>query len=214
MLGQVVLGSDEVSIKTPSSEFHVPKKNIPELGYLSWIFSIPGLDKDGREFLVEFSAEEVAAKIPDYVKENGGIEQKLTVRISVLSLAELTRARTEHSYSKLWSAIDGYQDREIIRDDELGLYKAYGSKGYRGSWELLSVFPDSSKPTPKDKDSFWVASCFSAGKLGDDNKFALCSSQFLVNDLVVDYSIIDKNLKNRKAIVQFLHEKILAWRLR
>ena len=204
---------DYVVIRAPGHVFHVPKKNLPDLGYLGWIHAIPGLDKKGPSFIFEFSGEELASEVSGYVIKHRHIEQKIIGSVAVLTPEELSRAKSDHHLRPLWMATEGYRDREVVFDQKIGLYRVYSSPDYKRSWDLLKVYPDSTKPAPANQYEFWVGECISGDiTFGNGEKIVSCDSQFLIGDLVIDFSYSDKNLPHLDALKDFLRKKIAEWR--
>lgn len=203
---------DYVVIRAPGHDFYVPKKNLPDLGYLGWIYNIPGLDKKGPSFIFEFAGEEVAAEVPGYLINNRHINQKVIGSVAVLTPQELERAKTDHHLSSLWTATEGYRDREVVYDNNLGLYRVYSGPDYKRTWDLLNVFPDSNSAVPANKYDFWIGSCIGGDIAFDDGEEIVnCDSQFLVGDIVIDFSYSDKNLLRLDAIKEFLRNKVVEW---
>lgn len=202
---------DYVTIHAANHSFYVPKQNLPNLGYLGWIYTIPGLDRSEQSFIFEFSSDEIEAAVPGYIKTDRNIDQKVIGSVSILTAGEVAHAMTDHPYYPLWTASHGYEDREVIFDEKLGLYKVYSSKTYRTSWDVLNTYPDKTKPVPPNKYSFWVAHCSGGIKTQDGEEIVTCSGQFLLGDISVDYSFSGKNIQSRERIMAFLQQRILQW---
>ena len=191
----------------------IPSKSLAE-SIPFWLRLIPGLAPSYGEILLRVGADELAEEISGYQVYDGKLKNDIYLRLEILdekSLKQLLDSEL-HIYSDIWYGRGLYENRVVEEHAGSAFYKVYNKETHI-FWAALRVHPDTTIPIPDDPFSFWVAECVERGApMTSTGHITSCQSQFVHDDLLLDFSINEVNLHVIDAIKVALVKKMLSWK--
>lgn len=200
----------QVTYKIGHYGFQVPKENVVDLSPWHWIKSIGGLDKNTGSFMFQLSGSLVGAEVNEYMARIDNLDKPVVGALYLINEVERNRMNDPSSLADLWHARNGYEDREVVFDEESGYYFVFEKKGYRGIFQVFSKAPESD--LPKEKQDFFVTSC--SGLNSEEIHRATCNIKVLYKpDLMLSYSLSFKNLKAHHQVEALLRQTLSEWEI-
>ncbi|WP_025820170.1 hypothetical protein [Shewanella marina] len=182
----------------------VPLTELVDISPWLWLKSFSGLDANVDGFIFELDPKCIDGETLKYP------QLKIVGSVSDFSNENLIKFSDSSDYETLWYAQLDFEDREIIKYEELEIYFVYASKGYRGMFYIFSSFPDKEKKLPHNKWDFLVAICSSSSV--SEHKNVSCNRQILVQDkLLVNYSFSLENLPFQQKLDSYIRNKVISW---
>ncbi len=181
----------------------------------SWLYNL-GLDDDEGDFLLTVKADYMAKNLDDYKPDIGNLREDILLYLAVLTKEE-TQAYQDPARAdgkRIWFGEGWYKNRVI--KEYGGYYKVYPDPKYMRQWDLLSVYPDSTKPLPKKFADFYVATCHEVNNtVATASPFDTCNVQMVASkNLLIEFSVSEQNLHLLPEIKKFLVNLIESWEVK
>lgn len=191
----------------------IPSENLAE-SIPFWLRFVPGLAPGYDEILLRIDADEIAEEVSGYQVYDGKLKNDILLRLEVLDEKGLEQLLNPISniYSDIWYGRGPYDNRVVEDHASSPFYKVYDKEPYI-YWSALRVYPDATMPMPDDPFSFWVAGCIEHEKTPmTSTGYASCQSQFVHDNLLLDFNFNEVNLHLIDVIKATLLKKVLSWR--
>ncbi|MDZ4380600.1 MAG: hypothetical protein U0942_04590 [Parvibaculum sp.] len=174
---------------------------------------LTGADEDSRSYMLEFSAEDVAAEVSNYKTTNGSYRENIRAVLIAPTFDESKRYQSPGYLKDIWNAEGSYRDAIIESYAGRSWLKVYRKIEYPYSWAVLREMPEKNRSVPENVFSFWIANCLSGNSpITQSGEIVICQSYALDQDIVIDFYISEQNLDVIEDVRLFLKSKIELWK--
>ena len=209
---------DKKLIRLGDQYLEIPSRYLINASEASWwerlLHTIPGLDDNEREVLVQIDARDVAMAVPKYKLHNGVYKEDIRARLVLISSVEKSRYLDSSQFSEIWSAKGGYKNRIVEKGTRAEMYRVYRRVEYPFSWEVFTISPDTKK-IPKDIFSFWLGHCLRAqSSLTQSGSIVNCDSYAIDSEFALNFRVSGKNIHLVPEIRSYLVKLMKDWRVK
>ncbi len=201
-----------VEVRLGCHMLEVPRKNVVSNGVPAWLRWLPGLDDGSNSALFRFFDHEVQEYVSGYQIGEVRFRDDIEIIIIALTTEDVNGYQNPKTFSQLgdlWNMQGSYRERRMEPHRSNGWYKVFREVEYPYSWALLNRYPDPHSPLPDSTSEFWVAHCLMLGPKKDPQPS--CTSHFLVDDFLVEFSISEYNIEKIDKVKAFLRSEVESW---
>jgi hypothetical protein len=202
----------ERTVKLGASCYRIPAWNTALMNG-SAVFPFSESRKSTRSLTLQFSTEEIAARLPGYVvplMTTGKPLRGSLVSLWIPTAAELAQvhANTKSMHHDIWYGLGEYSSRVVEPIPGTGLFRVWPlAHGY--SWLVVSKRPDVVRKDTHLADDFWVGGCLRY----DDGRKPKCDAKIERDGMLIEVSMNEKFLPRRAELAQYVTEKLDAWKV-
>lgn len=206
--------SESKKIKLGGYIFDIPLSYSRENSNFGWLAKFSGFDDGSNSYMLEFSAEEMAANIPGYKTRNKEYKEDIRAILSILTPVEVERYQHAEQQRDLWYLRNFYQDAAINKYIDKGWFMVSGKYEKGRLWSVVKKMPSDKEEFPESIFDFWVADCFSgASPLTKSGKIVNCRSYVFYENIAIDFYVSEENLEVIESIRDYLRSKIESWKI-